>query len=59
MDYVHQSVVDGNSGIDVVDSFTDAMRCMGEPFINGFTDIREQLLDYGLVVKETMHRIHL
>lgn len=51
MDYVHQSVVDGNSGIDVVDRFTDAMRCMGEPFINGFTDIREQLLDCGLVVE--------
>ena len=51
MDYVHQSVVDGNSGIDVVDRFTDAMRCMGEPFINGFTDIREQLLVSGLVVE--------
>ncbi len=39
MDYIDPTVFDGTSRIPVVRSFTEAMQCLGEPFINGFSDI--------------------
>jgi methyltransferase (TIGR00027 family) len=52
MDYVDRSVVNGTSNLPVVDNFTDAMRCLGEPFITGFEDIRQHMLSCGLEVEE-------
>jgi methyltransferase (TIGR00027 family) len=52
MDYVHPSVVDGTSTIPEVVSFTDAIRCLGEPFIAGFTDIDAHLRRAGLGLRE-------
>lgn len=52
MDYVHQSVIDGTSGQLVVSRFTNAMRCLGEPFINGFVDIGRHFESLGLAVVE-------
>lgn len=52
MDYVSKSIVDGTSGIQVADDFIQAMRCLGEPFINGFVDIRKELASVGLSVEQ-------
>jgi methyltransferase (TIGR00027 family) len=52
MDYVDHSVVDGTSDIPVVATFTGAIRCLGEPFITGFTDIRSHMICCGLEVQE-------
>lgn len=52
LDYVDSSVIDGTSGFSVVDDFTNAMRCLGEPFITGFRTIDQELMSHGLVVEE-------
>jgi methyltransferase (TIGR00027 family) len=51
MDYVAQSIVDGTSKIPVVNDFIEAMRCLGEPFINGFGNIGKQLAQVGFFVE--------
>ena len=54
MDYVSQSIIDGTSGFQVVTDFMDAVRSLGEPFINGFTDVVSQIKDAGLGVEQDL-----
>jgi O-methyltransferase involved in polyketide biosynthesis len=52
MDYVHPSVVDGTSTLPEVIRFTDAIRCLGEPFITGIADIDTHFRRTGLDLSE-------
>jgi methyltransferase (TIGR00027 family) len=52
MDYVLEPVVKGTSGLPVVEAFTEAMCCLGEPFINGFAEVGTQLAACGLAVEQ-------
>jgi methyltransferase (TIGR00027 family) len=51
MDYVNPLVFDGTSGLLVVDRFTEAMQCLGEPFINGFNDVGANLASCSLMLE--------
>ncbi len=49
-DFVRTGVVDGSNTIPEVVRFTSAMQCMGEPFINGFSEIASELGTCGLSI---------
>jgi methyltransferase (TIGR00027 family) len=51
MDFVNPSVFDGTSDIAVLNRFSEAMQCLGEPFINGFNDINASLASCKLDVE--------
>lgn len=52
MDYVRPDVVTGAGDVEVVRSFTYAMRSLGEPFIHGIPDVSSFMQDLGLHVTE-------
>lgn len=51
MDYVHASIITGTTGFKVVEDFIDAMRSLGEPFVNGYNDIEKEMSQVGFRVK--------
>lgn len=54
IDYVRPSVFDGTSELTAVNKFSDGMRRMGEPFVNGYEDIVSHLMPFGLCVIDDM-----
>ena len=58
IDYVYQSVIDRTTGITVVDAFMDAMSCLGEPFIQGFSNIEQQLNSCNLTIEKDVASSH-
>lgn len=48
IDYVSPAVFDGTSDLPVVQRFSEAMQCLGEPFINGFDEIATDLAQCSL-----------
>lgn len=49
-DYVDIKVIDGTSGMDVVENFIDAIRMLGEPFVNGYSNLEQSMSDVGITI---------
>jgi methyltransferase (TIGR00027 family) len=47
-DYVDNKVIDGSSGFQVVEDFIQAIRMLGEPFINGYSDLEKEMNQLGI-----------
>jgi methyltransferase (TIGR00027 family) len=50
-DYVNRDLIDRTPSIPRAVAFIDAMQKMGEPFVNGFDDIRDALPPHGLALE--------
>jgi methyltransferase (TIGR00027 family) len=51
IDYVSPAVFDGTSDLSVVNRFSEAIQSLGEPFINGFDNIADDLALCNLAVE--------
>ena len=49
-DYVDETVLEGTTGMAVVEAFMDGMQRMGARFTNGFVDVGHALAPLGLHV---------